>query len=138
MSRLFNSRYKIGEMIGTGGMADVYVAEDTRLNRKVAVKILRSDLARDPAFVARFKKEALAAGGLSHPGIVAVYDSGIDGDDSYIVMELVSGHTLRDILQSNTSMPESKALDIACKYSKHLIIPTQKELFTETLSQEIS
>ena len=75
MSRLFNSRYQIGEMIGTGGMADVYVADDTRLNRKVAVKILRSDLARDPAFVARFKKEALAAGGLSHPGIVAVYDS---------------------------------------------------------------
>jgi len=102
-------------MIGTGGMADVYVAEDTRLNRKVAVKILRSDLARDPAFVARFKKEALAAGGLSHPGIVAVYDSGIDGEDSYIVMELVSGHTLRDILQSNNSMPESKALDIACQ-----------------------
>jgi serine/threonine-protein kinase len=115
MSRLFNSRYKIGEMIGTGGMADVYVAEDTRLNRKVAVKILRSDLARDPAFVARFKKEALAAGSLSHPGIVAVYDSGIDGEDSYIVMELVSGHTLRDILQSNNSMPESKALDIACQ-----------------------
>jgi serine/threonine-protein kinase len=115
MSRLFNSRYKIGEMIGTGGMADVYIAEDTRLNRKVAVKILRSDLARDPAFVARFKKEALAAGGLSHPGIVAVYDSGIDGEDSYIVMELVSGHTLRDILQSNALMPESKALDIACQ-----------------------
>ena len=102
-------------MIGTGGMADVYIAEDTRLNRKVAVKILRSDLARDPAFVARFKKEALAAGGLSHPGIVAVYDSGVDGEDSYIVMELVSGHTLREILQSNALMPESKALDIACQ-----------------------
>ena len=115
MSRLFNSRYQIGEMIGTGGMADVYVAEDTRLNRKVAVKILRSDLARDPAFVARFKKEALAAGGLSHPGIVAVYDSGVDGKDSYIVMELVTGQTLREILQSNALMPESKALDIACQ-----------------------
>ena len=102
-------------MIGTGGMADVYVAEDTRLNRKVAVKILRSDLARDPAFVSRFKKEALAAGGLSHPGIVAVYDSGVDGEDSYIVMELVTGHTLREMLQSNALMPESKALDIACQ-----------------------
>ena len=68
-SRVFNSRYEIGEMIGTGGMADVFIAEDTRLHRKVAVKILRSDLARDPSFVARFKKEALAAGGLTNAGI---------------------------------------------------------------------
>ena len=58
--KIFNSRYEIGAMIGTGGMADVYIAEDLRLHRKVAVKILRSDLARDPAFIARFKKEALA------------------------------------------------------------------------------
>ena len=63
-NKIFNSRYEIGAMIGTGGMADVYIAEDLRLHRKVAVKILRSDLARDPAFVARFKKEALAAGGI--------------------------------------------------------------------------
>ncbi len=86
-------------MIGTGGMADVYTAHDDRLNRDVAIKILRSDLARDPAFVARFRKEALAAAGLNHPGIVAVYDSGEDGTDSYIVMELVKGQTLREILQ---------------------------------------
>ena len=58
---LLGDRYKIGEMIGSGGMADVYVAQDTRLARKVAVKILRSDLARDPSFVARFRKEAFAA-----------------------------------------------------------------------------
>ena len=99
-NRIFNSRYELGAMIGTGGMADVYIAEDLRLHRKVAVKILRSDLARDPAFIARFKKEALAAGGLNHPGIVAVFDSGEDGTNSYIVMELVKGHTLRQILQS--------------------------------------
>ena len=112
-------------MIGTGGMADVYEATDLRLNRKVAVKILRSDLARDPAFVGRFKKEALAAGGLSYPGIVVVYDSGVDGSDSYIVMELVNGHTLREILQSGEHLDQAEALKIivevleALDYSHH-------------------
>ena len=99
-------------MIGTGGMADVYIAEDLRLHRKVAVKILRSDLARDPAFVARFKKEALAAGGLNNPGIVAVFDSGEDGADSYIVMELVKGHTLRQLLQSGAVISQDDAVKI--------------------------
>jgi serine/threonine-protein kinase len=84
--KVFGNRYAIGEMIGTGGMADVYIGEDQRLSRKVAVKVLRSDLARDPSFVARFRKEALAAAGLNHPGIVAVYDSGEEGANSYIVM----------------------------------------------------
>jgi serine/threonine-protein kinase len=99
-------------MIGTGGMADVYSAHDGRLNRDVAIKILRSDLARDPAFVARFRKEALAAAGLNHPGIVAVYDSGEDGTDSYIVMELVKGHTLRELLQEHTSIDPDTALKL--------------------------
>ena len=62
--KILGNRYELGEMIGTGGMADVYIAEDKRLSRQVAVKILRSDLARDPSFIARFKKEALAAAGL--------------------------------------------------------------------------
>ena len=110
--KIFNSRYELGAMIGTGGMADVYIAQDLRLNRKVAVKILRSDLARDPAFVARFKKEALAAGGLNNPGIVAVFDSGEDGADSYIVMELVKGQTLRELLQSDTNVSQDEAVTI--------------------------
>ena len=111
-NKIFNSRYEIGAMIGTGGMADVYIAEDLRLHRKVAVKILRSDLARDPAFVARFKKEALAAGGLNNPGIVAVFDSGEDGSNSYIVMELVKGHTLRQVLQSDAEISQDEAVQI--------------------------
>ena len=101
MSKVLGNRYTVGPMIGTGGMADVYAAHDDRLNRDVAIKILRSDLARDPAFVARFRKEALAAAGLNHTGIVAVYDSGEDGTDSYIVMELVKGQTLRELLQQS-------------------------------------
>ena len=111
MSKVLGNRYTVGAMIGTGGMADVYSAHDDRLNREVAIKILRSDLARDPAFVARFRKEALAAAGLNHPGIVAVYDSGEDGTDSYIVMELVKGHTLRELLQQG-QIDSDNALEI--------------------------
>ena len=111
INSLLGGRYKLGEMIGTGGMADVYVAEDTRLARQVAVKILRSDLARDPTFVARFRKEALAAAALNHPGIVAVYDSG-EEPAPYIVMELVSGHTLRELMHKGEGVPLKRALEI--------------------------
>ena len=111
INSLFGDRYKLGEMIGTGGMADVYIAQDTRLARQVAVKVLRSDLARDPSFVARFRKEALAAAGLNHPGIVAVYDSG-EEPAPYIVMELVSGHTLRELIHRGERVPLKRALEI--------------------------
>ena len=110
--KILGDRYEVGEMIGSGGMADVYRGVDTRLNREVAIKILRSDLARDPAFVSRFRKEALAAAGLSHAGIVAVYDSGEDGSNSYIVMELINGRTLRDLLQSDEQISIDRALEI--------------------------
>ena len=112
MTKVFGGRYQIGEMIGTGGMADVYLGEDTRLSRNVAVKVLRSDLARDPSFVSRFRKEALAAAGLNHPGIVAVYDSGEEGSNSYIVMELVTGRTLRDLLNSENPPNIEVSLEI--------------------------
>ena len=108
---LLGGRYAVGEMIGTGGMADVYVAQDERLARKVAVKILRSDLAKDPSFVSRFRKEAFAAAGLNHPGIVAVYDSGED-PAPYIVMELISGHTLRELIHQGERIPLDRALEI--------------------------
>jgi len=108
---LLGGRYTVGEMIGTGGMADVYVAHDERLARQVAVKILRSDLAKDPSFVSRFRKEAFAAAGLNHPGIVAVYDSGED-PAPYIVMELISGHTLRELIHRGERIPLDRALEI--------------------------
>ena len=111
INTLLGGRYKLGEMIGTGGMADVYIAQDTRLARQVAIKVLRSDLARDPSFVARFRKEALAAAGLNHPGIVAVYDSG-EEPAPYIVMELISGHTLRDLIHRGERVPLKRALEI--------------------------
>jgi len=111
VSKLGDGRYIVSQMIGTGGMADVYLGLDTRLDRQVAIKVLRRDLAKDPAFVARFRKEALAAGGLNHPGIVAVYDSGEENDSPFIVMELVSGQTLREKMQSET-ISLSRSLEI--------------------------
>jgi eukaryotic-like serine/threonine-protein kinase len=112
MNQLLGGRYLLGEMIGTGGMADVYRAQDQRLSREVAIKILRSDLAKDPAFVSRFRKEAKAAAGLNHPAIVAVYDSG-EEPAPYIVMELVSGHTLRELIHQGERLPLHRALEIA-------------------------
>jgi serine/threonine-protein kinase len=111
MSQLLGGRYALGEMIGTGGMADVFIGDDTRLNRKVAIKVLRRDLARDPSFVARFRKEALAAGGLNHSGIVSVYDSGEENNSPYIVMELITGESLRQLLQKGL-IPQARALEI--------------------------
>ena len=110
-SKVLGGRYQLGAMIGTGGMADVYIAQDQRLSREVAVKILRSDLAKDSTFVARFRKEAKAAAGLNHPGIVAVYDSG-EEPAPYIVMELVSGHTLRELIHDGERLPLDRALEI--------------------------
>ena len=105
--RVLSGRYELGELIGRGGMADVFRGVDTRLGRTVAVKLLRPDLARDPQFQARFKREAQAVAALNHPSIVAVFDTGDhavpgDHDDSvrvpYIVMEFVEGKTLYDMM----------------------------------------
>ena len=116
MNRVLGERYKLGALIGTGGMADVYIAEDLRLHREVAVKVLRSDLARDPAFVTRFNKEALAVAALNHPGIVAVYDSGQEetpsGSMPYIVMEYVEGQTLRELISAGSKLPFERSIDI--------------------------
>jgi serine/threonine protein kinase len=114
------NRYELKDLIGRGGMAEVYEAIDTRLNRTVAIKILRNDLARDPAFIARFRREAQAAAALNHPTIVAVYDTGeeIVGDKNsatnvpYIVMEYVNGTTLRDIVKSGRKLQTERALKI--------------------------
>jgi len=107
--RILSGRYELGELIGRGGMADVFRGVDTRLGRTVAVKLLRPDLARDPQFQARFKREAQAVAALNHPSIVAIYDTGdhaVPGDHEdtvrvpYIVMEFVSGKTIRDLIRA--------------------------------------
>jgi serine/threonine-protein kinase len=99
-TRVFANRYQVGEVIGRGGMADVYLAHDRLLDRRVAVKVLSAQFASDPVNVERFRREAQAAAGLNHPHIVSVYDWGEEDGTSYIVMEYVPGETLREILQT--------------------------------------
>ena len=114
---LLGGRYLLDSVIGRGGMAEVWKARDSRLGRDVAVKRLRADLSSDPTFQARFRREAQAAAGLNHHNIVAVYDTGEELDDStgvhvpYIVMELVQGHTLRDVLRDGRKILPERALE---------------------------
>ncbi|MFE9256453.1 Stk1 family PASTA domain-containing Ser/Thr kinase [Streptomyces sp. NPDC006879] len=114
--RRLGGRYELGSVLGRGGMAEVYLAHDTRLGRTVAVKTLRADLARDPSFQARFRREAQSAASLNHPAIVAVYDTGEDYVDSvsipYIVMEYVDGSTLRELLHSGRKLLPERTLEM--------------------------
>ncbi len=114
---LLGGRYELDQIIGRGGMAEVWRARDTRLVRDVAVKRLRVDLASDPTFQARFRREAQSAAGLNHPNIVAVYDTGEERDTKsevmipYIVMELVEGVTLREVLRDGRKIVPERALE---------------------------
>ncbi|MFI8850586.1 Stk1 family PASTA domain-containing Ser/Thr kinase [Streptomyces sp. NPDC053499] len=121
--RRLGGRYELGSVLGRGGMAEVYLAQDTRLGRTVAVKTLRVDLARDPSFQARFRREAQSAASLNHPAIVAVYDTGedlvYDGSTGgsgvsipYIVMEYVDGSTLRELLHSGRKLLPERAMEM--------------------------
>ncbi|MFD3927247.1 Stk1 family PASTA domain-containing Ser/Thr kinase [Streptomyces sp. NPDC058614] len=114
--RRLGGRYELGQVLGRGGMAEVYLAHDTRLGRQVAVKTLRADLARDPSFQARFRREAQSAASLNHPAIVAVYDTGEDYIDGtsipYIVMEYVDGSTLRELLHSGRRLLPERTLEM--------------------------
>ncbi|AQA03023.1 serine/threonine protein kinase [Mycobacterium sp. MS1601] len=113
---LLSGRYELGEILGFGGMSEVHMARDTRLHRDVAVKVLRADLARDPSFYLRFRREAQNAAALNHPAIVAVYDTGeaetTSGPLPYIVMEYVDGVTLRDIVHNDGPMPAKRAIEV--------------------------
>ncbi|PJN21786.1 Stk1 family PASTA domain-containing Ser/Thr kinase [Kitasatospora sp. CB02891] len=114
--RRLGGRYELGGVLGRGGMAEVYLAHDTRLGRQVAVKTLRTDMARDPSFQARFRREAQSAASLNHPAIVAVYDTGEDYIDGisipYIVMEYVEGSTLRELLHTGRRLLPERALEM--------------------------
>jgi serine/threonine-protein kinase len=113
--RLLSDRYELGETLGYGGMSEVHRGRDVRLGRDVAVKVLRADLARDPQFQHRFRREAQNAAALNHPAIVAVYDTGETASDygplPYIVMEFVEGRTLRDIVKTEGPMDEQRAME---------------------------
>ena len=114
--RLLGGRYELDGVVGRGGMAEVYRARDIRLDRIVAIKTLRADLARDQTFQARFRREAQSAASLNHPSIVAVYDTGEDMATGvpvpYIVMEYVDGRTVRDLLQEGHRLLPERSLEI--------------------------
>ncbi|WP_300681701.1 Stk1 family PASTA domain-containing Ser/Thr kinase [Nocardioides sp.] len=114
--RLLGGRYELDGVVGRGGMAEVYRARDIRLDRIVAIKTLRADLARDQIFQARFRREAQSAASLNHPSIVAVYDTGEDMTSGvpvpYIVMEYVDGRTVRDLLQEGHRLLPERSLEI--------------------------
>ena len=114
--RLLGDRYELGDVLGRGGMAEVRRGRDRRLGRTVAIKMLRTDLATDPTFQVRFRREAQSAAMLNHPSIVAVYDTGEDILDGarvpFIVMEFVEGKTLRELLQEHPRITPERALEI--------------------------
>jgi eukaryotic-like serine/threonine-protein kinase len=109
---LLNDRYRLGPLLGEGGMAVVYRAHDETLDREVAIKILRSQFASDEDFLRRFRQEARNAAALSHPSIAPVFDTGVDGDLEYIVMQLVDGPDLERVLADSGRLPVSEALRI--------------------------
>src|SRR5574344_1268845 len=107
-----NDRYEILKNIGEGGMANVYLAQDAILDRFVAIKVLRGDLANDEKFVRRFQREALSASSLSHPNIVEIYDVGEDDGNYYIVMEYINGKDLKQVLKKRGNLTIHEVVDI--------------------------
>ena len=112
VGRLLDGRYQVEALVALGGMATVYRAIDTRLDRRVALKVMHADLARDEDFVGRFIGEAKSAARLSHPNVVSVYDQGRDGPYPYLAMEYLPGRTLRDLLGERGWFPPREALAI--------------------------
>lgn len=115
LGRVFNQRYRLKEKLGSGGMAEVYLADDLLLNREVAVKVLHAQYAADPAFIERFRHEAQSAANLNHPNIVNIYDWGNEGDLYYIVMEYVEGRDLKEILRAEGRLLPERAAEIAAE-----------------------
>jgi serine/threonine protein kinase len=110
---VINDRYELGQRIGRGGMADVFLARDLLLDRQVALKVLFPEHAIDPNFVERFRREAQSVAGLNHPNIVAVYDWGQYSNTYFMAMEYVEGRTLADILRAEKQLSSAQASDIA-------------------------
>ncbi|HKN90276.1 MAG TPA: protein kinase, partial [Acidimicrobiia bacterium] len=113
--RLMAGRYRLLRALARGGMAQVWEARDEVLDRTVAVKVLHPHMAGDDALVARFRQEAVAAARLTHPNVVAIYDTGVDRGFPFIVMELVSGRPLRQVLDTDGPLPVEQAIDVAAQ-----------------------
>src|SRR5215831_202437 len=112
IGRVLDRRYHVRSRVAHGGMATVYLATDTRLDRQVALKVMHAELARDADFVSRFIGEAKSVARLSHPNIVSVFDQGSDGQYLYLAMEYVPGRTLRAVLRERGQLPWDEALEV--------------------------
>src|SRR5881296_4358241 len=110
---LLDGRYRVVRKLGTGGMANVYLAEDQELGRRVAIKLLDERHAQDDQFVERFRREAKNAAGLSHPNIVSIYDRGEAEGTYYIAMEYLEGRTLKELIVARGPMPVADAIEYA-------------------------
>ena len=117
---MLGGRYHLVEPLARGGMASVWIADDPVLSRRVAVKILRDDLASDPATRTRFRNEAIAAARLNHPNVVATYDTGDDDGTAYIVMELIDGPTVRQLLREHGPLPVREVIRIGIQVADAL------------------
>src|SRR6266487_109361 len=115
-------RYELGPLLGAGGMAEVFEGHDRLLARRVAIKILLAQYAHDPAFLARFRREAQSAASLSHPNIVGVFDTGSEGDTWFIVMEYVDGRTLKDIIRAEGALYWARAAEVAADVAGALAV----------------
>ena len=118
--KIIGNRYEILTKIGCGGMATVYKARDSVLNRNVAIKVLREEFTTDDEFIKRFNIEAQAAASLTHPNIVSIYDVGNEGDLHYIVMELIQGKTLKEIISENGVLPWKWSVNISIQIASAL------------------
>src|SRR5436305_8891355 len=107
-----DGRYRVISRLGSGGMADVFLAEDQQLRRKVALKLLHRRFSEDPGFVERFRREAQAAAGLQHPNVVSVYDRGSFDDTYYIAMEYLSGRSLKQLIRQEAPLDPVRAIDV--------------------------
>ena len=125
---ILSERYEIIEKIGVGGMAEVYRAKDYKLDRVVAIKVLKPEYSSDPVVVAKFRKEATAAAGLSHNNIVSVYDLGQQGDIDFIVMEYVNGITLREYIQRRGQLNSEEILKITAKIADALKVAHENNI----------
>src|SRR6202044_2960949 len=115
---LIDGRYRVVRRLGTGGMADVYLAEDQQLGRKVALKLLHRRFAEDPGFVERFRREAQAAASLQHPNVVSVFDRGAFDGTYYIAMEYLQGRTLKRLIREEAPLEVNRAIDITIQILK--------------------
>src|SRR6266700_2030849 len=118
LGTIVDNRYKIVSRLGTGGMADVFLAEDQQLGRKLALKLLHRRFAEDPGFVERFRREAQAAAGLQHPNVVSVYDRGQYDGTYYIAMEYLPGRTLKQLIREEAPLDPVRAIEITIQVLK--------------------